>query len=96
MRLVAIHGGGDWADASAEYLIVPPGVNLEAEYEARKVWYRDTYCPAYRAWQDGEGRKHWDDPTRERSPEYLSFFQWLIRHCGAREATDEIEVFEDV
>jgi hypothetical protein len=30
-RLVAILGGGDWADASVEHLVVPDNMNVEAE-----------------------------------------------------------------
>ena len=30
-KITAIHGGGDWCDASAEYLILPPGMDIEKE-----------------------------------------------------------------
>ena len=39
-KLIAIHGGGDWADASAEYLIVPKTLNISEEMERYNNWYR--------------------------------------------------------
>jgi len=44
MKIWALHGGGDWADASAEYLVLPEEVDIEAEAAAWKNWYRKEYC----------------------------------------------------
>ena len=89
-RLVAIEGGGDWADASVDYLIVPDGVDIEEEKVKRRKWYRDVYCPAYRVF-----REHCHDQTYR--PEYSSLAEWLIRHCGARlaEVGVDLEVAYD-
>ena len=42
-KITAIHGGGDWNDASAEYIILPPGMDIEKEKAARRVWYNTLY-----------------------------------------------------
>lgn len=39
-RIVAIFGGGDWYDASVDYLVVPAGMDLDAEKEAHSKWWR--------------------------------------------------------
>ena len=44
MKITAIHGGGDWHDASAEYLIVPENINIEQEKNKWEEWYRTEYC----------------------------------------------------
>lgn len=79
-KVWALHGGGDWADASAEYLILPEGLDIEAEAKAREKWYLEEYYPKVR--------------TPERL-KYLSLFDWLLKK-GAREPTpDELEIFND-
>jgi hypothetical protein len=80
MKITAIHGGGDWYDASADYLVIPPDMDLDAQKAAWRVWYSTHYRPALR----GGPRV-----------EYIPFVQWVIAN-GGREATeDEIEVYED-
>jgi len=76
-KITAIHGGGDWTDASAEYLVIPNGVDVEEEMKKRREWYREEYCPALRAL--GRGDKH---------PEYVTLFDWLKR-LGATEPSDK-------
>ena len=79
-KVTALHGGGDWADASAEYLILPVGMDINAEYRAREDWYYSVYVPESQA-----GKK----------PRYVSLFDWL-KERGAREpSSDELEVFSD-
>ena len=80
-KLVAIMGGGDWTDASVFHLVIPVGVNLEEEKAKRGKWYREEYCPALRA---------------NQRPIYSTFSEWLIKNCGAKKATAEIEEFWDV
>lgn len=72
MKITAIHGGGDWYDASAEYLILPEGMDFAQEKAAREKWYREEYCPALR---------------RGEKPEYVSMCDWL-RKRGAVEPTE--------
>ena len=42
-KITAIHSGGDWTDASADYLILPLGMDIEKEANARSKWYREEY-----------------------------------------------------
>lgn len=79
-KITAIHGGGDWHDASAEYLVLPDGVDIAAEHAAWRAWYETEYCPGLR----GGARV-----------EYVDLVQWLKRK-GAREPGDgELHVFYD-
>ena len=79
-KITAIHGGSDWTDASATYLVLPPGLDLESEKALWADWYKYEYCPALR--------------RREPIP-FMGLHEWLLRH-GAREATDqELEVVWD-
>ena len=43
-KLVAILGGGDWADASVDFLMLPDDINLEDAKRAWREWYK-TYDP---------------------------------------------------
>jgi len=40
-RIVAILGGGDWYDASVDHLVVPAGLDIEAEHKKYNAWYRE-------------------------------------------------------
>lgn len=73
MKITAIHSGVDWADASAEYLILPDGMDFEVEMRAREKWYEDVYRPSFRA-----GKKL----------DYVSPTDWL-KARGAVEPTKE-------
>lgn len=80
-KITALHGGGDWADASAEYLVLPVGMSIEDEYRAREDWYYSVYVPELRA-----GKK----------PKFFSFFDWL-KDRGAREPNSvELEIFSNI
>jgi len=72
-QITAIHDGGDWYDASADYLILPAGIDFATEKQKWQKWYKTEFCPA---WQRGEG------------PVYLNIVDWL-KALGAREPTDE-------
>lgn len=79
-KITAIHGGSDWADASATYLVLPPGMDAAAEQLKWTDWYKDEYCAAFR---------------RGERIQYIGLHDWLLRN-GAREATDqELEVVWD-
>lgn len=73
MKITAIHDGGDCADTSADYLILPQGMDFETEKAARNKWYQDEYLPAYH---------------RGEKPEYMDMMDWL-RKRGAVEPTSE-------
>lgn len=78
-RLVAVFGGGDWADASVDHIIVPSDVRMEEVKRAYDQWYRNDYCPALNA------------GTR---PTFYTLPQFAIERFGAAVATDaDIEEF---
>lgn len=79
-RLVALLGGGDWADASVEHLVVPCDVDIEAQKQKYRDWLKEFW-------------RLMDSPERIG---FQSFSRWLILNRGAREATsEEIEIIED-
>lgn len=80
-RLIAVKGGGDWADASVDHLVLPEGVDVEAEKLKWRAWYRDEYLSV----RHGSQRL-----------EYMGLTEWLKTRAGAREADEkEIEVVWD-
>ena len=42
-KIIAIHGGDDWFDASANYVILPEGMDIQHEYEKYQDWYKNEY-----------------------------------------------------
>lgn len=44
MKITAFFGGGDWYDASVDHLVLPDGLDLNAERQRYKTWYDDEYC----------------------------------------------------
>jgi len=58
MRVVALMGGGDWADASVTHLVVPDELDLEALKTEWRYWYNNIYCKnpeknrKYRSFED--------------------------------------------
>ena len=79
MRHVAIYGGGDWADASVDHLLIPDGVNLEVVSKEYLAWLRETYQPAM-----NRGGEH---------STFYTFPAWLVAYHGAT-PDDSIEEFE--
>jgi hypothetical protein len=79
-KITAIHGGGDWYDASAEYLVLPDGMDIKAEASAWRVWYDTEYCPALRA---------------NKRPEYVTLYEWLKRKGARDPGDDELQGFDD-
>ncbi len=79
-KIIAIHGGSDWYDAFADYVILPAGMDIEKAAANRRKWYKDVYRPAVR-----QGKR----------PKCFTLSEWLLFH-GAREPTeDELEIFCD-
>ena len=87
-KITAIHGGGDWYDASVDYLVIPEGTDLDDEFKKYQKWYREIYC----------GRKNQDAyGNAGKRMQYMTFGQWLRKNCNARDVTgDELEIFEDI
>lgn len=88
-KITAIHGGGDWYDASVDYLVVPEGTDLDKESEKYQKWYREVYCTKSNidTYGNFDGSK----------VKYMTFGGWLRANCGARDTQeDELEIFEDI
>lgn len=79
-KIWAIHSGGDWHDASAEYLVLPDGMNLEEEKKLWNEWYRREYCPAL---HDG------------KRPQFKTFTGQLREKGATDPSGDQLEVFQD-
>jgi hypothetical protein len=75
---VAILGGGDWADASVDFIKIDPNANMEAYNREYIAWYGQ-YLHEYR--------------NTNKKPKYYTFAEWLVEFKGATK-DDEIEVFE--
>ena len=43
MKITAMHGGGDWYDASADYVVLPPGMDIDKEIQLYNHWVRKEY-----------------------------------------------------
>lgn len=87
---VLLVSGEDWADASAEIIDVPNGLDLESEKKAYKKWYEESYVPSYRAWSKLENK--YSAENRARCMDYCSFKEWLFnKGCSANTT---IETFE--
>ncbi len=71
--ILALLGGGDWADASVCHLVIPDGMDLDKEKEAWWKWYNEQYIPKYQI---------------PHEIEYISFEQQLINN-GARLTTED-------
>lgn len=79
-KIIAIHGGGDWSDASASYIVPPDWMNITDEKRAWGEWYKREYLPSLRS-----GEK----------PRFTTLQEWCISR-GAREPNpDELEVLDD-
>lgn len=79
MKITAIRSGGCY-DCSCDHLIMPEGLDYDAERRAWQDWYRVEYVPSLRA-------------GRSNSVKYISLIDWL-KLKGAREPT--AEEFEEI
>lgn len=43
MKISAIHQGCDWNDATADYLIIPEGINVREEERKRSEWWKSVW-----------------------------------------------------
>lgn len=86
-KITAIHGGGDWHDASVDYLVISEGINLKEEYRQYQKWYKEVYC------SNGNSQL----PRKSQRISYMTFGEWLRKNCNARDVNeDELEIFEDI
>lgn len=85
--LLAIHGGGDWADASAHYIMLPTDVDIKDVKKAWRVWYRGTYCLQNKA------STCLGFPYTTPHPEFFNLAQFAVRFHGATWA--DIDITED-
>jgi len=79
--ITAIHSGGDWYDASADYLVLPEGMDFEMERKQWQVWLAERY--------------HTGLEAGTKKPPYLNLVQWLLQR-GAREPTDDELVIHEI
>jgi hypothetical protein len=77
MKIIALHRGSDWSDASADYLILPKEMDFEAEKRAQAAWYSSEYCAA---------------SARGERPEYISIIDWLIRRGAVEPTIEQLEI----
>lgn len=83
VKICAVLGGGDWADASVDHLRIPADLDLDAAKQDWDHWYQTQYTPYV-----------WDRSLPK--VEYMSFVTWLVVNCGAEHATeDDIVIFDD-
>jgi hypothetical protein len=61
-KIIAIHSGGDWYDASADYLVLPEGVNLDEE---RHLWQRNCRGMTFTEWLMKLGARNVTDDELE-------------------------------
>lgn len=43
-KITAIHSGGDWSDAQADYLILADGMDISEQKKKWHEWYKKFYC----------------------------------------------------
>jgi len=79
-RIYAILGGGDWADASVDHVVLDKDVDLEKMAREWHDWYQRIYIPALRA---GE------------SLAYLDLADWLLENGGRETDVDELMCVEE-
>ena len=82
-KLVAVHSGGDWYDANADYVVVPVDLDVQKQYEAWRDWYQNVYRKSF--WRTSVGPR--------TNVKYQSFNEWLAK-AGRHAEDEDIEVFE--
>lgn len=80
LKITAIHSGGDWADACANYVILPDGTTIENESIAWRHWYNTTYVKGL---------------TYGPSIKYKTLVDFILERGGRIPRDDELEVFTD-
>lgn len=85
MKITAMMSGGDWCDASVDFIVLNDGIHIEEEKKKRDIWYKEVYSPSWDPKKEG---------TNKHKLKYLSLIDWLIENGKARKATgDEVEEF---
>jgi hypothetical protein len=97
-RIVALLGGGNWADASVSHILVPSDVNLTEAADRYNREVRESYFEKIRTWKTCEVRRLRGiiDPSCEGvvAPKWVSFSEFLVENCGAGSPiNEEVEVF---
>jgi len=64
-KLIAIHGGGDWADASAEYLMLPEGMDANQEHWKYKQAMQGKVGGEYKSFCDWLKERGAREPTND-------------------------------
>jgi len=77
-KITAIHSGGDWYDASADYVILPDGITIEDEREAWRHWYETIYLV---------------QSNRGTCPGYKTLADFVLERGGRIPQNDELEIF---
>lgn len=81
-KIWAVTGGGDWADASVDHVVLPSDTKIGNAHKRWQHWYHKTYLPLLRG-----GEK----------PVFMSFVEWLLFKEGARFTdTEELEEYNDL
>ena len=73
-KIVAIMGGGDWTDASVEFIEISNNVDLKALYKDYNNWVKDVY---------------WKYKDTDKQVSYMPFINWLIKYTNIKEADIE-------
>ncbi len=79
-RDIVICGGGDWCDASVDFVVVPRELDLDAAMAERSSWYQNEYCPQLRSARERRGD----------SPRFYTVKEWLLEFYNAKEWEPEI------
>ena len=79
-KITAIHSGCDWYDASADYVILPDGIDVQKEHECWNEWL------AWRRYQFSLGNK----------VQFTSFVDWPMRCGAREPTEEELTIFDDM
>lgn len=83
-KIIAITSGTCY-DCSWEPLVLPEGLDLEAQKKAWRKWYDEEYCP-------GLHNRPFNVQPRVT---YIGFTDWLRREGARDPRSDELEVWEN-
>ena len=84
--IIAIHGGGDWYDASAQYVVMLNGAKVEEEKLAYENWYKNIYVERYTRLRGNLGELNFKDTN---CPPYRDLVKFMKDRGTARETTPE-------
>ncbi len=78
-KIIAIHSGGDWYDASADYIVLPDGITSQEIIKQYGEWYRLFVAKR----------------ERREQINYISLAEFFLQNGGRRPEDSELEVVED-